>query len=528
MLTATKSQKQLARELQDYNELCQRISQATVVDANESLADREKRLARLCAATVKGFEEFCDYYFPHYKASSFGWFHKRAIRELIKGSNKIMVAEWPRGHAKSIFFNVFVACWKKARKELTGMILVGETLDKACTLLGDVQAELASNQRLIADFGKQQVIGGWSDGKFATADGIGFWAFGIAQNPAGTRKAQRRPNYIVVDDADSRKRAKNQQLTTEAVEWVKGELLGCVTGNDRWDLVVANNRVAKNGLVAHIVGDVNENDPVNPNIIHIKVFAFENPKTHTKLMPEAGGTPAWPEFYTKDKLLSLMDAMDYRSMLRNFYHEDIQDGNVFKQEHIQFCKALNVTKYASLISYCDPSFKDGKHNDFKAIVLAAMVGNSIIVLDIWCRVASVQAMVQAHYDMHERWSFAPIHWMEANMLQDLILDEYKASISNRGYSLPIRADKRAKPNKEQRIEAISGLFERGIVMFNQDLVGKKDYAAFMDQLLAFPHGNHDDGPDALEGVVFMLQRRVAKSDFQPRMGTFSRNLKRHG
>jgi phage terminase large subunit-like protein len=525
---AFNNNKQLSRALKDWQDLCTRIASQTVVAQNETDTQKKTRIATMVKPTAAAFEKFCNYYFPHYITCEFAWFHKKAANNLSAAQEKIMVAEWPRGHAKSVFFNVFMPLWLLARNELTGMILVSETENKACTLLGDIQAEFTSNARLIADFGAQNSSGNWSEGKFITASGIGFWAFGLGQNPAGTRNAQNRPNYITVDDADSRKTAKNRELTKERVEWVRGELLGCVTGNKRWRMVIANNRVAKDGLLAHMVGDITESDPVSDKIIHIKAFAFEDPKTHKMLMPEYGGQPAWPQRYTFDELKKLIDAMDYRPAMRNFFHQDITDGNLFKPEHITWIKPLKPAAYTRLISYCDPSFKGSKTSDFKAIVLMGLIGNKIHILDIWCRQASVSAMIAAHYDMHDRWQRIPLHWMEAGFLQGLILDEYDATMPGFGYTLPIRPDKRSKGDKYQRIEAMSGLFERGIIQFSENLKGSPDCAVLLNQLYGFPNADHDDGPDAIEGGVWFLNQNIRIGSTETRMGQLKRNSARTG
>lgn len=535
--------RELPRALKDWQTLCNRIASATATELSETDTQKKTRIAAMVKPTAAAFEKFCNYYFPHYThiektddagnkiliPCEFAWFHKKAANSLAAAQDKIMVAEWPRGHAKSVFFSIFMPLWLLARNELTGMILVSETESKACTLLGDIQAEFTSNARLIADFGAQNSSGSWSNGEFTTASGIGFWAFGVGQNPAGTRKAFRRPNYVTVDDADSRKTAKNQELTKERVEWVRGELLGCVTGNNNWRMVIANNRVAKDGLLAHMVGDVTEADPVNPNIIHIKVFAFEDPKTRKMLMPAYGGKPAWPQLYTVPKLQSLIDAMGYRPSMRNYFHEDIQDGNLFLPEHIAWVKPLRPTEYTRLLSYTDPSFKDAKTNDFKATVLLGLTPQGKIhVLEIWCRQASVSAMIYAHYDMHERWKRIPLHWMESGFLQGLILDEYNSAMPQFGYYLPIRPDPRNKPNKEQRIEAMSGLFERGVIQFSEDIKGKPDTDALLNQLYGFPNGKHDDGPDAIEGGVYFLNQNIRSTTTETRMGRLSRNSARTG
>ena len=57
--------------------------------------------------------------------------------------------------------------------------------------------------------------------------------------------------------------------------------------------------------------------------------------------------------------------------------------------------------------------------------------------------------------------------MEANFMQDVILDEFAVEGELRGYQLPIMPDKRKKPDKIQRIEAVSPLWERGFVWYNE-------------------------------------------------------------
>jgi phage terminase large subunit-like protein len=312
------------------------------------------------------------------------------------------------------------------------------------------------------------------------------------------------------------------------VEWVRGELLGCVTGNKKWRMVICNNRVAKDGLIAHIVGDLTPKDPINPDIIHIKAFAFEDPKTHKMLMPAYGGVPAWPERFTIEDIEALIKAQTNRPAMRNYFHQDIQDGNIFLPEHISWVKPAKANEYQRLISYCDPSFKGSKTNDFKAIVLLGQLGNKIHVLDIWCRQASISAMVNAHYDMHNRWGRIPLHWMEANFLQDLILDEYTAAMPSFAYHLPIRPDRRAKPDKVQRIEALSALFERGVIQFNESLKGLVDTEELLDQLYGFPNAKHDDGPDAIEGGVWFLNQNMRSSGTESRMGKLGRNTSRTG
>ena len=81
-------------------------------------------------------------------------------------------------------------------------------------------------------------------------------------------------------------------------------------------------------------------------------------------------------------------------------------------------------------------------------------------------------------------------------------------------------DTRKKPDKLQRIEAVSPLWERGFVFYNEKLKDSPDMIAGIDQTLALERGSraHDDAPDADEGAIYILQRNFRQETFKPRFG----------
>ena len=98
-------------------------------------------------------------------------------------------------------------------------------------------------------------------------------------------------------------------------------------------------------------------------------------------------------------------------------------------------------------------------------------------------------------------------------MQDILLDDFTTEGNNRGYQLPITGDKRKKPDKFQRIEAVSPLWERGFVFYDIEQKDDTDMLAGIDQLLAFEKGmaGNDDAPDADEGAIWILQRAFRSS-----------------
>lgn len=512
------------REYEDWLELCERIKNQTAPIASEDEKDKKSRIQKL----LNDFEAFCLYYFPHYCSSRLGWFHLEASKKITKDKKIFAVLEWPREHAKSVFADVFMPLWLKAKGELSGMILVSGNEQKAAGLLGDIQAELVNNQRYIADFGEQTGRGSWQDGQFSTKDGIGFWAFGRGQNPRGARKAAKRPNYAVVDDIDDKVIVKNPQRVREAVAWVMEDLYGClaITGGR---VVIAGNRIHKGSILAHIVGDIEPDDPKNEGITHIKVFAFEKGPKHEKAMPgEKGAAPAWKENHKTEDLKDKFQKMGFRSAMREFFHEHHEEGLIFKDEWIEWVTPLAYKDYDGIVVYCDPSFKHSKTSDHKAIVAVGRKGNKYHILKAWVRVASIKSMVVAFYDFFAEFGKKAKYYMEANMLQDLLLSDFDTEAEHRDQPLPLRPDKQHKENKEMRIENMSPLFERGNVLFNEQERKNPDMQKLKDQLLGFGSGEADDGPDALEGAISKLHKKNAGhavSDSQ-RTGKYSYNSKR--
>jgi hypothetical protein len=78
-------------------------------------------------------------------------------------------------------------------------------------------------------------------------------------------------------------------------------------------------------------------------------------------------------------------------------------------------------------------------------------------------------------------------------------------------------DRRKKPEKIQRIEAISPLWERGFVFYNEELKDSPDMQTGIEQTLALERGSrfHDDAPDADEGAIWFLQRDTRQERIQP-------------
>lgn len=492
--------------IQQWKQWCETVQNRSVVDLNETAAQKEKRIKYLLA----DYGRFFNYYLSHYcddpetgKHTDCAPFHIKAAHTLRDNPTIQFAAQWARGHAKSVHFDVGIPMWLKAQKLLHVMVLVGKSRDNAETLLGDIQAEFEFNQRYIADFGQQKVIGSWEVGEFITADGIAFFARGRGQSPRGLRYRSHRPDYVIIDDLDDDELVNNPDRVNRLTKWLKEALFGTLDGG-RGRFCMVGNLIGKCSVLANFLA--------SDGVIVSKVNAIDK-----------NGNPSWAAKWTIEEIRKQETFMGYISFQREMMNNPINEGSIFRNDWIKWRKPLPLARYDYLVCYCDPSFKSTTSNDYKAIKLWGKTGTELHHLAAFVRQCTVAEMVRWFYDLYERVTDAGAvctYYIEANFLQDTLLDEFTREGNLRGYQLPISPDRRKKPDKFQRIEAISPLWERGFVYYNSKMENDPDMRTGIDQTLSFERGmsGHDDAPDADEGAIYKLQQLTRVQAFKPSFG----------
>lgn len=498
----------------EWQEHCKRVQSLTDLSAlvNESPTQKDKRIKRL----QKDYAAFCEYYFPHFltlrdkttgeviRTVHNAPFHNSAALKVKNTPNLKAVFKWPRGHAKSTHFDIFLPLWLmfQPKRLINVMVVVGKSEESAIGLLSDIQAELEFNQRIVADFGEQKAVGNWQEGQFVTQSDVAFFARGRGQSPRGLRYKEARPDYIVIDDLDDDELCRNEKRVKDLTDWVKEALFGALdVGRGRF--IMVGNLISKNSVLANIAAT---------NGVYVSEIKAV----------DKDGEPVWKEKWTKQEAEEAAAFMGYRSWQKEMMHNPIKDGTIFRHDWIRYKKVLPLHKYEMLVCYTDPSFKSTTANDYKASRLWGKIGNELHLIDCYVRQDTVSGMVRWLYNLYESLpeNVSVRFFMEANFMQDIILDEFTTEGNLRGYQLPILPDKRKKPEKIQRIEAISPLWERGFVFYNEALKDTSDMQVGIEQTLSLERGSrvHDDAPDADEGAIWYLQRNTRQESFKPMFG----------
>lgn len=500
--------------LQRWRERCRYVQSMTsaAVAAAESPAQRDTRVRRLLAS----YPDFCEYYFPHFltlrdkvtggvlRIIHNAPFHNAAALKVRSTPDLKAVFKWPRGHAKSTHFDIFIPLWLmfQPQRLINFMVVVGKSEDSANRLLGDLQAELEYNQRIIADFGCQRSTGDWQDGEFVSKGGVKFIAVGRGQSPRGLREREARPDYIVIDDLDDDELCRNPRRVTELTAWVKEALFGSLdVGRGRF--IMVGNLISKSSVLQNIA------DTRGVYVSEVKAVTPD-------------GNPVWDDKWSRAEADAYREFVGYRAWQKEMMNNPIIDGSIFRHDWIRYKRILPLRRYDQIVCYTDPSFKSTTANDYKASRVWGRVGNELHLIDCYVRQDTVAGMVRWLYNFYASVpsDVAVTFYMEANFMQDIILDEFTAEGNLRGYQLPILPDTRRKPDKLQRIEAVSPLWERGFVFYNIALKDSPDMITGIQQTLALERGSHahDDAPDADEGAIFILQRNFRQAVYHPVVG----------
>jgi len=79
------------------------------------------------------------------------------------------------------------------------------------------------------------------------------------------------------------------------------------------------------------------------------------------------------------------------------------------------------------------------------------------------------------------------------------------NLTRRAQTVGVHFNKRpinSKANKQARIEGLETLVTQGQIVFS------RRHKILLEQLRQFPHGKHDDGPDALEMAIQAARYKV--------------------
>ena len=479
-----------------WQQYCDEFRKAAPVDHSETKAQQLVRIRRLEGDAEAWFK----FYFPNYCTAEPAKFHKAATKRLLAHAEWYEVRAWSRELAKSAR-SMMEMCYLAMTGKIHNVLLVSNSSDNAERLLLPFKAFFENNQRLIHDYGIQTSIGNWKASEFTIRKGCSFRALGWGQSPRGTRKDNVRPDFILIDDIDTDEECRNEEIMKNKVNWIEQALIATRS-------ISCPTRVLVNGNIIH------DNCAVNSLGKKADKFSIVNVR-------DENGKSTWPEKNSEEDIDRVLSIISYESVQKEYFNNPMDGSDTFRD--LTDGKVPPLRECLCEV-YADPatSNKDVSSGSMKAIGIIAKKGLNYYIVKVRLDTMSNDRFVQYLFDLYDyciqhKAKDVRVH-IENNTLQDpffqqVIMPAIYERCNATKTELPVLGDGRNKGDKYTRIEGtLEPINRQGRLIFNETEKEEPNMQRLKAQFRNFSRKQKRmDGPDMVEGGVFLLREREAVS-----------------
>ncbi len=453
-------------------------------DSPEKQEERKKRASH-------DFLFFCQTYLPHYFSRPFAGFHDE-WSDLLEIWDECAFIAAPREHAKSTFFTFALPIWAVCHDLRKFILIISDTNDQATGFTLPIRAEFEDNARLKYDY--VLTFSGPKKQNDYTINESRLLARGRGEKVRGQKHRQHRPDLAIADDCENDLNVQNPKQVKNLRNWLLRAVIGSM--GDGFAFYMVGNLFHPKSVLSQFCADLDENG--NPRYISRIYRAILDPGTPAE-------RPLWPDVWPLKRLLrkkALMGSSAFNAEMMNLV--DDEDSH-FKAEWFRWYDRSEVNlDNMTIATFVDPSAKSTENADFKAIVTVGLDRESMQMYVLHARIRrdTVGGMFDAAYQHIDE--YGGVIGIESNMFEDFLHQAILESAKRHGRFLawhPIRHTS----NKITRIVGtLSYLIEHGKLLFQS---GHSDQDRLVEQLIYINNNTvNDDGPDALEGAVALLQR----------------------
>ncbi|MEN6423286.1 MAG: hypothetical protein ABFD76_15205 [Smithella sp.] len=479
--------------VKDWNSYYESFIASVAAEHDETDQQRKKRVADLEA----DFEEWKKYYFPKYCYAPPAPFHKKASKRILENPEWYESRIWARELAKDV-----VCMMETLYQTLTGIksniLFISNSWDKAAELLEPYRINLEKNERIINDYGIQQLPGSWRYGDFITSQGVSFLAVGADQSPRGSRKEEVRPDKVIISDIDTDQDVLNEEIINKRWEWFEKAVFPTRSVSKPFQVVWLGNLIAKDCCVARAAQKADYVDIVN--------------------LEDKNGNSSWPDKNKPEHIARIKSKISTKAYQGEYMNNPLTEGTTFKEMHWGKVPPLRYFKF--LVAYGDPAPSNSKNGkgSFKSIFLVGFREGKYYVITGYLDHETNAQYVSWYYYLKDYVAERTqvYNYIENNKLQDpfyqqVFIPLFVAAAKEKGAMIGIIPDERDKPDKFSRIEGnLEPINRIGCLILNEDEKGNPHMQRLEEQfLLVNPKLNAPaDGPDCIEGAKWIIDQKM--------------------
>lgn len=489
-------------------------------------------------------EYFGRTYFPHYIRSGSSDLHRyicTRFPQMIEKSLETGVGDKeadaaPRGNAKSTWTTLIFVLWVAAYKLRHFPLIVSETSSQAEDFISFIKAELETNERLAQDFpdlcGEGPI---WRADTIVTHNGVKVRGVGAGQKLRGMRHGSHRPDLVIGDDLENDEAVVSPDQRKKLDSWFFKALM----------------KIGQKNTVYIVVGTILHYDSLLSNLLKKPGWKGRKFKSVLKwstsslwekweaifadiTLAKDEAEAAADAFFTANRAAMLdgtevlwPEVEDYYYLMKmrvtdGAAHFDSEKQNdpinpddcLFREEDLQYWDDEDVDLTGvPRAGVVDPSMgKKSKRHDPSAILAGRFKGGRLYVEVADIEKRHPDRIISDILAYHEKDRFDKFG-VESVAFQEFFKDTLEKEAHKKGLTLNT-VEIKNNTDKFLRIQTLQPWFKNGWIVL------RRSHRKLVDQLIHYPMGSHDDGPDGLEMLKSlvesgMTQAASASSETQP-------------
>lgn len=320
---------------------------------------------------------------------------------------------------------------------------------------------------------------------YKTGKTVRIEAYGKGAAVRGLSWGAKRPDLVIIDDPQDEEDSRSETVTETDWDWFLSDVL--FLGKNTRIFLIGNN-LGERCIIERVIG------------------AEKELKFKTARIPilTASGASAWPQKWPAREIEAEREAFALQGKTDVWYRNKMcrcisPESQKFRREWFQYYEPTLKTDGMNVYTSVDLAISNKPNADYSAIVTVGVNGDGHwFVLDIEYGRYDPSTTMDAIFSAVKKWRPLAVG-IEMVAYQAALEHFLKREMPKRGIFFRIQPLK-AEKKKELRIDALQPRFACGSVWFRARAGWLEKLES---ELLAYPHGAHDDVIDALAYVEQM-------------------------
>jgi predicted phage terminase large subunit-like protein len=469
------------KEVEDYRALIPLVDEV----------ERAKIMMLLEYDRVEKCQESFIYYASHMWPGFISGKHHQimanAFERVAKGELKRLIINMPPRHTKSEFASYLLPAWFLGRFPEKKIIQTAHTAELAVGF-GRKVRNLVSSEAFSRVFDTKLSSDSKAAGRWNTHAGGDYFAIGVGGAVTG-----KGADLLIIDDPHSEQEAKqgNPAVYDNVYEWyTSGPRQRLQPGGA---IIIVMTRWSKRDLTGQILKNASKDGVDNWEVIEFPA-----------ILPS--GTPLWPGFWKKEELEAIKAEIPVSKWEAQYQQNPTsEEGAIIKREHWRVWESDTAPQCDYIIQSWDTAFEKSNRADYSACTTWGVFdhpddkGNlktNIICLDAFKARMEFPELKHKAFEMYKEWEPDTLIVEKKAAGAPLIYELRQTGILLEEYTPGKGSDKIA------RVNAISDLFASGVVWCPETRWADE----LMEELAAFPNGEHDDLVDSTSQALLRFRR----------------------